>query len=242
MVTLEFPFTYNDYINPHFWPLKPHLHIWALEIERRKVRLKVWASVWEVWGLKPNSRILLSNKDFSFQKIVKVSKTCKSLLKWLFDKLSCVKPVLTNFSQFFIRLIFHLDCEEHIFDRISRNTYPNWMGLVSLWSRSENISYELKLIFSSFWRNFVDRAWIWGCRTHVHQIRQFKQQWNTSGCDTKFISYPFSHSSFQKVFTSCNFQAIFFWLFTFPDHWHMADLWQMIKWLLLIQLQSHQMF
>ena len=30
-----------------------------------------------------------------------MSKTCKSLLKWLFDKLSCVKPILTNFSQFF---------------------------------------------------------------------------------------------------------------------------------------------
>ena len=66
-----------------------------------------------------------------------------------------------------MRLIFHLDCEEHIFDRISRNTYPNWMGLVSLWSRSKNISYELKLIFSSFWRNFFDRAWIRGCLAFI---------------------------------------------------------------------------
>jgi len=38
--------------------------------------------------------ILLPNK------FVKVTKTCKSLLKWLFDKLFRVKPVLTNFSQF----------------------------------------------------------------------------------------------------------------------------------------------
>ena len=151
-------------------------------------------------------------------KLVKVSETCKSLLKWLFDKLSCEKPVLTNFSQFFElhETNFYLDCEEHIFDRISKNTYPNRMGLVSLWSRSENLSYELKLIFSSFWRNFIDRAWIWGCLAHVHQIRQFEQQWNTSGCDTKFISYLFEHSSFQKVFASCNFQAIFLWLFTSP--------------------------
>ena len=101
MVTLEFPFTYDDYINPHFRPLKPHLCNWALEIERRSVRVKVWAIVWEVWGLKPNSRIFISNEDFAFQQIVKVSKTCKSLLKWIFDKLSCVKPVLTNLSQFF---------------------------------------------------------------------------------------------------------------------------------------------
>ena len=114
-----------------------------------------------------------------------------------------------------IRLIFHLDYEEHIFYRISRNTYPNWMGLVSLWSRSKNISYT-QVIFSSFWWNFIDRAWIWGCLTHVHQIRQFKKPWNTSGCETKLISYPFEHSSFQKVLTSCNFQAIFLWLFTSP--------------------------
>ena len=115
-----------------------------------------------------------------------------------------------------MRLIFHLDCEEHIFDQISINTYLNWMWLVSLWSGSKNLSYELKLIFSSFWRNFIDHAWIRDCPTHVHQIWQFKQPWNTSGCDNKFISHPFEHSSFQKVFTSCNFQAIFFWLFTSP--------------------------
>ena len=128
----------------------------------------------------------------------------------------------TNFDKLFsipwncMRLIFYLDCEEHIFDWISKNTYQNRMGLVSLWSRSENLSYELKLIFSSFWRNFIDRAWIWGCLAHDHQIRQFEQPWNTLRCDTKFISYPFSHSSFQKVFTSCNFQAISLWLFTSP--------------------------
>ena len=115
-----------------------------------------------------------------------------------------------------MRLIFHLDCEELIFDRISRSTYPNQMGLISLWSRSENLSYELKLIFSSFWWNFIDRAWIWGCLGHVHQIWQFEQPWNTLGCDNKFISYPFEHSSFQKVLTSCNFQVIFLWLFTSP--------------------------
>ena len=116
----------------------------------------------------------------------------------------------------YIRLIFHLDCEEHIFDRISRNNYPNRMGLVSLWSRSENISYELKLIFSSFCHNFIDRAWIWCCLAHVQQIQQYEQPWITLRCETKFISYPFAHSSFQKDFTSCNFQAIFLWLFTSP--------------------------
>ena len=220
MVTLEFPFAYDDYINPHFRPLKPHLHNWALEIERRSVRVKVWAILWEVWGLKLNSRILLSNEDFAFQQFfVKVSKTCKSFLKWLFDKLFCVKPVLTNFSQFneLYETNFYLDCEVHILDRISRNTYPNRMGLVSLWSRSENISYELKLILSSFWRNFIDRAWIWGCPAHVHEIQQFEQPWITSSYETNFISYPFVHSSFQKDFTSCNFQAIFLWLFTSPQ-------------------------
>ena len=123
-----------------------------------------WNQIQEFWF---PTKILISNKLF------KVSKTWRSLLKWLFDKLSYVKPVWQTFlnSLNCIRLIFHLDCEEHIFDRISRNTYPNRMGLVSLWSRSENLSYELKLIFSSFWRNFIDRAWIRGCLAHVHQIR-----------------------------------------------------------------------
>ena len=115
-----------------------------------------------------------------------------------------------------MRLKFHRDCEKLSFDRISWNTYPNRMGLVSLWSRSKNLSYELKLIFSSFWRNFINRAWIRGCPAHVHQIRQSKKPWITSGCDIKFISYSFSHSSFHKVFTSYNFQAIFLSLFTSP--------------------------
>ena len=112
-----------------------------------------------------------------------------------------------------MRLIFYLDCEEYIFDRISKNTYLNRMGLVSSWSRSKNLSYELKLIFSSFWRNFIDRAWIWGCPAHDEKIQQYEKPWITSGCETKFIAYPFAHSSFQKDFTSCNFQAIFLWLF-----------------------------
>ena len=57
----------------------------------------------------------------------------QNFAKMAFDKLSCEKPVLTNFSQFFElrETIFYLDCEEHIFDRISKNTYSNQMGLVS---------------------------------------------------------------------------------------------------------------
>ena len=95
MVTLELPFTYDSYINPHSLPLKLHLRNWALEIKRKSVRARVWASLWEVWGWWVNPRSLLSKK------FVKVSKTCKSLLKCIFDKLSCVKQVLTNFYQFF---------------------------------------------------------------------------------------------------------------------------------------------
>ena len=128
---------------PLFLTLKPHLHNWNLEIKRKSVRARVWANLWEVWGLWVNPRILLSNKVF------KVSKTCKSMQIWISYTLLRVKPFLTNFfnSSSYVRLIFHLDCEELIFDRISRNNYPNQMVLVSLWSRSENISYELKLIF-----------------------------------------------------------------------------------------------
>ena len=101
MVTLEFPFAYNDYINPHFWPLKPHLHIklWRSSEEVLEWKFeRVWEKC-EDWNQVQEfcfpTKILLSKK------LVKVSKICKSLLKWLFDKLSCVKPILTNFSQFF---------------------------------------------------------------------------------------------------------------------------------------------
>ena len=65
-----------------------------------------------------------------------------------FSKMAFWQTFLNSLN--YIRLIFHIDCEEHIFDRISRNTYLNQMRLVSLWSRSENISYELKLIFRVF--------------------------------------------------------------------------------------------
>ena len=118
-----------------------------------------------------------------------MSKTCKSLLKWLFDKLFAKNQFWQkNFNSLnCMRLNFYLDCEEHIFDRISRNTYPNWMGLVSLWSRSKNLSYELKLIFSSFCRNFIDRAQIWGCPTHVHQIHSLRN--HESHQDVKPSSY-----------------------------------------------------
>jgi hypothetical protein len=121
LVTFGFTFTYNDYINPHFRPLKPHSRIWALEIERRSVRVKVWASVREVWGLKPNSRILLSNK------IVKVSKTWKSLLKWIFDKLSCVKPIFH---------LFQVSRESGILGLKNENPcFENFSGVPSSWFR-----------------------------------------------------------------------------------------------------------
>ena len=198
MVTLELPFTYDAYINPHFRPLKLHLCNWALEIKRKSVRARVWVICEKYEDCEWIPRILLSNEDFSFQQSFKVSKTCKSLQIWLSYKLLRVKPVLTNFfnSSSYMRLIFHLDCEELIFDRISRNNYPNRMGLVSLWSRSENISYEVKLIFSNFGRIFIVRAWIWGCLAHVHQVLQFKKQWITLGLHIKFMNYPYEHSSF----------------------------------------------
>ena len=92
--------------------------------------------------------------------------------KTIFDKLF--------HSSSYMRLTFYLDCEEFILGRISWNNYLNRMGLVSLWSRSENISYELKLIFLSFGRIFIIRAWIWGCSSHVHQVWQFEKLWITS--------------------------------------------------------------
>ena len=101
MVTLEFPFSYDDYISPIF---EPSNLICAIELWRSREEMLEWKFErfcekcddcnW-IQGFCFPTKILL------FKKFVKVSKTCKILLKWLFEKLSCVKPVLANFSQFF---------------------------------------------------------------------------------------------------------------------------------------------
>ena len=55
------------------------------------------------------------------------------------------------------------------------------------------------------------------------------------------MSYTNSYPSFQKNFITCNFQAIFLWLFTFPHHWQLVDLRKLIKWVLLIQIRLRQL-
>jgi hypothetical protein len=126
-----------------------------------------------------------------------------------------------NFQLFhpsnFMRLTFHCDCEKLIFDWISWNIHLNRMGRVSLWSRSKILSYELKLIFSSFGRICIVRAWIFGCSSHVHQVWEFEKLWITSGLEIKYMTYPYEYSTFQNDFITCNFQAIFLWPFTSPQ-------------------------
>ena len=46
------------------------------------------------------SLTLVQNFTLTLLRSISKAQMWKSLLKWLFDKLSCVKPVLTNFSQF----------------------------------------------------------------------------------------------------------------------------------------------
>ena len=155
MVTLGFPFAYNDYINPYFWPLKPHLCIWALEIERRRVRVKVWASVREVWGLKSNSRIFFPTKILLPKKLVKVSETCKSLLKWLFDKLSCE-------NQFWQTFLNSLNCMRLIFILTVKNIFliESQRILIEIeWDLfhcdlEENTFIWTYVYFFEFWLNF----------------------------------------------------------------------------------------
>ena len=155
MVTLEFPFTYTSYINPHFGPLRPHLCILALENKRRDLE-------WEfVWVLQELRGLWSSSKNFSFHRSVW---NCKSKKKLSSHTILSYKRILSpNFSHFhssnLMRLTFHCDCEKLIFDQISWNTSPNQIGLVSLWCRSRILSYEVKLIFSVFCRTFIIRAW-----------------------------------------------------------------------------------
>ena len=58
-------------------------------------------------------------------------------------------------------------------------------GTCLLWSRSEILSYELKLIFSSFGRIFIVRAWICGYSAHVNKFDSLStyeshQDWKSS--------------------------------------------------------------
>ena len=111
-------------------------------------------------------------------------------------------------------LIFHW---YNIFDQKSSNNHPNEMGIVSLYSRREILSYELKSFVLSFCWNFIVRAWIWGCSTHFHQLWEFEQLWITSGLQIKYKTHPYAHSSFHKYFTTCKFQAISLRHFTSPQ-------------------------
>ena len=58
MVILEFPFTYDDYINPHFLSLRLHFLILALENKRRELEWEFVRNLWELRGLWVSSKIL----------------------------------------------------------------------------------------------------------------------------------------------------------------------------------------
>ena len=82
---------------------EPSSLICTIELWRSREEVLEWKLEWFcekcedcnwIQGFFFPTKILISKK------FVKLSKTCKNLLKWLFDKLFCVKPILTNFSQF----------------------------------------------------------------------------------------------------------------------------------------------
>ena len=184
--------------------------------QEKSVRVRVCVSFARV------ERIVIKCWEFSFHRSVWSEETCQSKKNSSSHTILSYKSILSpNFQLFhssnLMRLTFHRDCEKLIFDWNSWNTSLNQMGLVSLWSRSKILSYELKLIFSSFGRIFIVRAWIFGCSAHVNQVWEFEKLWLTLGLQINFKTHPYAHSSFQKYFTTCNFQAIFLWPFTSPQ-------------------------
>ena len=147
---------------------------------------------WNIWQSKQNQNsytIWTLNGKFTSNSQLLQS---KPLLDWLFNEI--------------VKNLF-----------FSSNTHPNWMGLVSLCPRREILSYELKFIFSSFCQNFIVRAWIWGCSTHVHQVWEIEKLWLTLELKIKFKTHPCAYSSLQKDFTTCKFRAISLWPFTSPQ-------------------------
>lgn len=104
-----------------------------------------------------------------------------------------------------MRLTFHLDCEELIFDRISWNTYPNRMGLISLWSRSENISYELKFIMNSssfFWILVAFSSSVNGFEVVQPIFTKFDSssnyEWHWDGISSSWLTHM-NTQSFRKI-------------------------------------------
>ena len=100
-------------------------------------------------------------------------------------------------------LTFHW---ESIFDQNSSNTHPNRMGLVSLYSRREILSYELKLIFLSFCRNFIIHAWIWGSSAHVHQVWELSNYDLHQDCKSSSILIHMHTQAFRKISQLVNFK------------------------------------
>ena len=172
-----------------------------------------------IWTLKgkftSNSQLLQSKPLFDclFTEIVFLIKFHQMLIWIEWDLFHCTleeKLFHMNSSLFFEFLSYiqlptfavktHFQLTFHwvsIFDQISSNTHLNWMGLVSLCSRREILSYELKFIFLSFCRNFIVHvwifhAWIWSCSTHVHQVWEFEKLWLTLGLQIKFKTHPYA--------------------------------------------------
>ena len=92
---------------------------------------------------------------------LKLCEVCEELNTWqskkkqhFYTNWTLKGKFASNFQLFYpfnsMRLILHPDCEKHIFNQISSNTHLNRMGLISLYSRREIISYELKLVFWVF--------------------------------------------------------------------------------------------
>ena len=151
--------------------------------------------MWDLWELRG---LWSSFYEFSSHRSVWSVKTCQRKKILSSHTIPRHKSILSpNFQLFhplnLMRLIFHRDYEKNIFDWITWNTHLNRMGLVSLCSITENISYEIKFIFSSFCRNFIVRAWIWVCSTHVHQVWEFEQLWLTSRLQIKFNTHLYAH-------------------------------------------------
>ena len=107
-----------------------------------------WRKLSQVWKLK-NSPTIFKHKSFFHQ--------------------------TSNF--FFHRTpwdtLFIMDCKKLIFNRISWNTYQNWMRHAYSWSKIKILSYEVIFNFSVFGRIFIAHAWFW-MFNHFCQVFEFK--------------------------------------------------------------------
>jgi hypothetical protein len=241
-VTLELPFTYPLLYNPSFSTLRASFAQFSFgeKEESPRVRVYLWFSR-EERILSEFSKFFIPLKFVKWEKIFQVLKL-KLLTHFSDTRHSLIKLQTFSFIEPHETQFFITDCK-NLFSPKSHEIHigiewdmflhdPKWKS----YHMNSCLIFQFLVKFSSLVHDFGCSAIL--SSLWVYALAQLKITW---GSGFKYKTYQNAQTRFQKVFITCNFQAIFLWHFTLPNHWEMADLRKLIKWLLPIQIQFCQL-